>query len=225
MNVIECKAILFDLDGTLVDSRRSIDLAYKAWCGAHGLDFKKVLSEAHGRRTIDTVRLLLPHKDLRTETARLEDLECNEVEGLVALSGAGELINHLESTHWAIVTSGSRRLATHRLNHCGIKRPSVFITAEDVVQGKPDPEGYMKAADLLGVPYADCVVFEDAPAGIEAARAAGMRSIAFPTTHGLDALKGSNFCVPSLERLSISVGDSLTINIQETLWSSSTLNG
>jgi len=218
MNIVECKAILFDLDGTLVDSRISIDIAYKAWCDVHGLDFKEVLSKAHGRRTVDTVRLLLPHKDTQKETTRLEDLECNAIDGLVALSGAKQLINHLASSHWAIVTSGSRRLATHRLNHCGIKHPSVFITAEDVVKGKPDPEGYMKAADLLGVAYADCVVFEDAPAGIEAARAAGMRSIAFPTTHLVEELNGSDICVENLEKLSIQVGDTLKIAVKESLW-------
>ena len=218
MTVVECKAVLFDLDGTLVDSRQSIDIAYKAWCDHHGLDFREVLSKAHGRRTVDTVRLLLPHKDLQEEVARLEDLECSEVDGLVALSGAKQLINSLSSSHWAIVTSGSRRLATHRLSHCGIKRPAVFITAEDVEKGKPDPEGYKKAADLLGVSYADCVVFEDAPAGIKAARAAGMRSIAFPTTHVVEELNGSDICVENLEKLSIQVGDTLKITVQEALW-------
>jgi sugar-phosphatase len=219
MTVVECKAILFDLDGTLIDSRLSIDIAYKAWCGYHGLDFREVLSKAHGRRTVDTVRLLLPHKNLLEEVARLEDLECSAIDGLVALSGAKQLINELSSSHWAIVTSGSRRLAIHRLHHCGIKQPSVFIVAEDVEKGKPDPEGYKKAADLLGVSYADCVVFEDAPAGIKAARGAGMRSIAFPTTHVLEELNGADICVENLEKLSIQVGDTLKITVQEALWS------
>jgi sugar-phosphatase len=104
------------------------------------------------------------------------------------------------------------------LNHCGVKRPSVFITAEDVEKGKPDPEGYKKAADLLGVAYADCVVFEDAPAGIKAARAAGMRSIAFPTTHSLEELNGSDICVENLEMVSILVGATLKISVREALW-------
>ena len=220
---VACKAVLFDLDGTLIDSRQSIDIAYKAWCDFHGMDFKEVLNRIHGRRTVDSVKMLLPDKDLQTEINRLEELECASVDGLVELSGAKKLINDLGSNHWAIVTSGSRRLATHRLTHCGMKIPTVFITAEDVVNGKPDPEGYKKAADLLGVSYADCVVFEDAPAGINAARAAGMRSVSFPTTHEVESLKGSTHCVANLEKVHIKIAAGLHILIQDSLWSATSI--
>ena len=215
MTIIDCKAVLFDLDGTLVDSRESIDIAYKAWCVEHGLDFEDVLEKAHGRRTIDSVRILVPHRDPLQEAKKLEELECAAVKGLVAISGAKELLNHLSFTHWAIVTSGSRRLASHRLSYCGIQAPPVFITADDVTKGKPDPEGYMKAADMLGVDYADCVVFEDAPAGIKAARAANMRSIAMPTTHSLDALGEADYRVPDLHKMKIQVNGSLRIIISD----------
>ena len=215
MTLVECKAVLFDLDGTLVDSRECIDIAYQAWCDEHGLDLREVLEKAHGRRTIDSVKLLVPHCDPLVEAQKLEDLECVAIKGLVAISGADALLNNLLSTHWAIVTSGSRRLASHRLSYCGIQAPPVFITADDVTRGKPDPEGYKKAADMLGVAYEDCVVFEDAPAGIEAARAAHMRSIAMPTTHALDALADADYRVLDLHKMRIEVNGTLRILISD----------
>ncbi len=210
---LTCGAILFDLDGTLIDSAASIEFALRVWCAEHNLDVKDFMHKAQGRRTIDSIRLLTPQLDALREAQKLEDLECSAVDGLVAFNGAHEIINTLPTDCWAVVTSGGHRLASRRLSYAGIKIPEVFITAEDVQEGKPHPEGYMKAADALGINYANCLVIEDAPAGIQAARAAGMKVIAVATTHSARELTDANYCIDALSRIKIAVGSSLQITI------------
>jgi sugar-phosphatase len=153
-----CKSVLFDLDGTLIASIGCVESAWRVWFVEHNLDVTNSMPKVHGRRAIDSVRLFVPELDAATEVKKIEDLECACVDGLSMLSGAHEIIDALPCDNWAIVTSGSRRLASHRLSHVGIKVPKVLITAEDVREGKPHPEGYMKAADALGIGYSDCLV-------------------------------------------------------------------
>jgi mannitol-1-/sugar-/sorbitol-6-phosphatase len=213
MMSLMCNAILFDLDGTLIDSTNCVERAWRIWCAEHKLDFNEIVQKAHGRRAADSIRLFMPYLDPSVEAQKLEDLECSCVDGLSALSGAHEIINKLPSGCWAIVTSGTRRLANHRLSHVGIQAPQVLVTGDDVLEGKPSPEGYRKAADCLGIEYGNCLVVEDAPAGIQAARNAGMMVLAVATTHSAGELENADYCVDDLRKIKIGIGPPLEITV------------
>jgi mannitol-1-/sugar-/sorbitol-6-phosphatase len=198
-----CDAILCDLDGVLVDSTANVERHWKQWARLHGLDSQEVLALAHGRRTIDTMRAIAPTLATELEAQRLEQASAEDTDGIIAIAGARELVTCLAPSQWAVVTSGSRTLATTRLRAVGLPVPSVFITAEDVTEGKPHPEGYLKAADHLGVSPQRCIVIEDAPAGIQAARAAHMITIAVASSHLPIDLQAAQICIPSLVSLCI----------------------
>jgi len=198
MDLFVRQAILFDLDGVLVDSTTCAGRIWKGWAQEQGLDPERMVQLAHGRPTIETVRMVAPQLDAKFETAKIEEREINDVEGLKALPGARELLTSLPPERYAIVTSGSRRLATARLRAAGLPVPEKMITADDITHGKPNPEPYLKGALLLGYKPEDCLVFEDAPAGIRAGKAAGMTVIAFPTTFPLEALSEADCVAESL---------------------------
>lgn len=172
-------AVLFDMDGTLVDSRLVVERVWREWAAAYGRDSRPILAASHGRRTIDTVReFAIPGVDVEAEAIKLEGQEVADVEGIIAIAGAAELLARLPANRWAVVTSASRALATRRLTAAGLPIPAIMVTAEDVAHGKPAPEGYQAAARLLGTTAENCLVFEDAPAGIEAGKRAGADVIA-----------------------------------------------
>ena len=193
-------AILFDLDGVLVDSTACIVRMWRKWAERHGLDPERVLEVGHGRRTIETVRLVAPHLVVADEVAGLEGVESHTTEGIYEVPGARELLERLPDDAWGIVTSGIRSVATLRIRHTGLPMPRVLVCADEIARGKPDPEGYLTAAARLGRAPADCVVIEDTPAGLEAARAAGMRSIGIAGTYPASALT-ADLVVPSLAAL------------------------
>src|SRR5271168_1363994 len=195
MTSFQCKAVLFDLDGTLINSIGCVESAWRVWFAEHNLDVRNSMPKIHGMRASDSIRLFGPQFDVASEVKKIEDLECSCVDGLSAYNGAHELTDALPINSWAIVTSGSRRLARHRISHVGIKAPEVLVTADDVKKGKPHPEGFMKAADTLGIEYANCLVIEDAPAGVKAARSAGMKVLAVATTHSASELQEADYCV------------------------------
>ena len=171
--------VLFDMDGTLVDSRAVVERIWAAWARPNELDLGKILAASHGRRTIDTVReFAAPGMDVESEAEKLEAMESEDHEGVVAVPGALDFINQLSDDQWAIVTSAGRLLAEKRLRAAGFPIPRLMVTAEDVSRGKPDPQGYEIAAKLLGKATSQCVVFEDAPAGIEAGIRAGCEVVA-----------------------------------------------
>jgi mannitol-1-/sugar-/sorbitol-6-phosphatase len=198
VEVIRCGAILFDLDGVLMDSRVAVERAWERWATRHGIDPAAVLAEAHGRRTIDTIRAIAPLLDVEMEARLLEDAEAIDFDGVATLPGAAELLGALPAGSWTIVTSGTRALATGRLAHGGLPIPEQLITADDVERGKPDPQPYLAGAAALGVDPADCLVIEDAPAGIEAGKAARMTVLAVATTFESRALAAADYIAGSL---------------------------
>ena len=198
MDRFECQAVLFDLDGVLVDSARPVERVWRAWAERHGLDAAQVVKVAHGRRTIETVQLFTPHLDAEAEVKELERAEIEDTTGLLEADGAGALLAILPAGSWAVVTSGTRVLATARLRNTGLQIPRVLVGAEDVEKGKPDPECYLKVAELLGVSAERCVVVEDTPAGIQAARSAGMVAVAVAKTHRASELSKADAVVRAL---------------------------
>lgn len=182
-------AILFDIDGTLVDSTAAVNRAWRAWAAEHEIDADEVLAVCHGRRSADTIADFLPADQVAAEAQKLEEREAGDVDGVIALPGAADLLASLPVSLWAAVTSGSQALMRARLGAAGLPVPENLIAAEDVAEGKPDPQGYRKAAEALGVDPADCLVIEDAPAGLGAGRAAGGRVLAVATSHPREELE------------------------------------
>jgi sugar-phosphatase len=203
--VLHCHALLFDLDGVLVDSLPSVERSWRAWAARHGIDAEALLPTVHGRRAIDTIRATAPELDAEAELAALVASEATDTADVTALPGAAELISALPPRQWAVVTSGAPPVALARLRSAGLPVPPVLITATDVGRGKPDPEGYLTAAVRLGIAPGECVVVEDAPAGVAAARAGRMRVVALTTTMPADALRGADVIVPSLAALVVEV--------------------
>jgi mannitol-1-/sugar-/sorbitol-6-phosphatase len=182
MTSIRCRAVLFDLDGVLVDSTPAVARVWAGWAHEHGFDPGEVVKKAHGRPSIATICELLPNADHAAENREVERREIADVEGVVPLPGAMELLQALPLDRWAIVTSCTRALAAVRIGAARLPKPKQMVTSTDVQHGKPDPEPYLKGAQILGVPAADCLVVEDAPAGIRAGKAAGARVLALRTT-------------------------------------------
>jgi mannitol-1-/sugar-/sorbitol-6-phosphatase len=197
------QAILFDIDGTLVDSTDVVTRTWRFWAGKYGVDLDEVLRVCHGRRTEDTVALFVPDDRRAAAAAELEELEMNDMEGIVALPGTQALLPRLPMTRWAAVTSGSQALMRRRLNAAGLPTPSVLISGDDVTTGKPDPEGYLKASAELGYDIAQCLVVEDAPAGIEAGRASGAHTVAVATSHDASDLEDADSVIPDLTTLAL----------------------
>jgi mannitol-1-/sugar-/sorbitol-6-phosphatase len=179
---IQCRGVLFDLDGVLVDSTPAVARVWTIWAKKHGFDPDEVVRQAHGRPSITTIRELLPNADHEAENREVERGEIEDVADVIPLPGALELLRALPQDRWAIATSCTRRLAEVRIRAAGLPVPKHMITSTDVQRGKPDPEPYIKAAKILGLSPADCIVMEDAPAGIRAGKAAGARVLALRTT-------------------------------------------
>ncbi len=182
MIAIRCSALLFDLDGVLIDSTPAVARVWQRWAVERGLDPDTVVRMAHGRPSRATIRELLPNADIEREDREVERREMEDLDGVILLPGARELLDNLPSNRWTIATSCTRPLAEVRLRAAGLPIPKAMITSSDVKIGKPDPEPYLKAAANLGLSASDCIVVEDAPAGIRAGKAAGARVIAVLTT-------------------------------------------
>lgn len=191
MTTIHCQAVLFDMDGVLVDSTHAVARVWTKWALAHGFEPEEVVRAAHGRPSIVTVRDYLPDGDGFAENLEVERQEIEDIDGVVAIPGAVALVNSLPPGRWTVATSATRALAEVRLRAAGIPILSTMISSNDIQRGKPDPEPYLKAAARLGFPASDCVVVEDAPAGIRAGKAAGARVIGLPTTSPIPDLKSA----------------------------------
>lgn len=205
MKSLTARALLFDLDGVLVDSIASVEFAWRDWAANHNMDADAILRVVHGRRAADTVAAVAPHLNLQDEVASLSQRESTESRGLHRIEGAAALVRRLDTNQWAVVTSGTRAVATFRLRIGGVPMPNTLVAAEDVTKGKPDPEGYLRAAQLLGRKPSECIVVEDAPAGLVAARAAGMQSIGVGTTFDVSQLADATMVVQRLADIDVQV--------------------
>lgn len=205
---MQCKGFLFDLDGTLVDSLPVVERSWCHWADRHGIDHQDVLNFIHGKQAITSLRHFLPGRsedEIQSEFTYLEQIEAADTDGIVALPGAIELLQHLNEAHipWAIVTSGSVPVAHARHKAAGLPLPEVFVTAERVKRGKPEPDAFLLGAELLGLHPADCVVVEDAAAGVLAGLNAASHVIAVNVPAGSPRLEEVDFVISSLEALEV----------------------
>lgn len=182
MTQIACSALLFDLDGVLIDSTPAVARVWQRWAVEHGFDPQEVTHDAHGRPSIATIRQYLPGSNYELENREVERREIEDLAGVVVWPGALELLDSLPPDRWTIVTSCTRPLAEARLQAAGLPVPHLMVTANDIAHGKPHPEPYLKGASHLGFPAAECIVLEDVPAGILAGKSSGARVIALKTT-------------------------------------------
>lgn len=200
---IACSAILFDLDGVLVDSTRAVDREWREWAARKGVDGDRVMAIAHGVRTIEVIRRVAPHLDAETEAAAIEKHEAHDQRGVTVMPGAADLLKSIPARRWGVVTSGSRLLAENRLRYCGLPVPEVLVTSDDVSNGKPHPEPYLKGAEGLGFRPDECMAIEDAPAGVEAARAAGMKVIGMASTYARSKLAEADAVVEAFAGIQV----------------------
>jgi sugar-phosphatase len=213
MSSLLVQGVLFDLDGVLIDSTAGVTRVWRDWGIRQGLDPAATARAAHGRRAIDTVMLLAPQLDAEAELRDLEQREIAESHDVIVIPGAARLLDSLPPHRWAIVTSGTRALATHRLRTAGLPVPERMITGTDIEQGKPHPEPFRRGAALLGLAPASCVAVEDAPNGIASALAAGMPVLALPTTYSAGELTQATALLGCLAELQATiVGDFIRLN-------------
>ena len=209
-----CSAILFDLDGVLIDSTRSVDRQWRAWAREQKIDEEKVMAIAHGVRTIEVIRAVASHLDAEVEVRRLESREAEDQSDVVVMPGAADLLGAIPDGRWGVVTSGTRLLATARLRLGGLPVPTILVTADDVANGKPHPEPYLKGAERMGVKPADCLVVEDAPAGIQAARAGGMKVIGITSTYAAAKLSEADFVVQKLPQIQVTLNGTGVLQVR-----------
>ncbi|MER5856701.1 MULTISPECIES: HAD-IA family hydrolase [unclassified Streptomyces] len=201
--VLTARALLLDMDGTLVDSDAVVERIWRRWAERHGLDGDAVMKVVHGRQGHASMAVLLPERPVAqnlADNARMLAEETADMDGVVEVPGAGVFLAALRGLPHALVTSADVALSTARMDAAGLPLPDVRITAESVGASKPDPEGFLKGAAELGVDPADCVVFEDSGAGIAAGRAAGMRVVGVGPRAGVH---GPDVVVPDLTRVSV----------------------
>ncbi|MFK0021629.1 HAD-IA family hydrolase [Streptomyces sp. NPDC090798] len=178
--VLTARALLLDMDGTLVNSDVVVERCWRRWAERHGLDGDEVMKVVHGRQGYASMAVLLPNRPMEqnyADNARMLAEETADMDGVVAIAGAAEFLASLGGVPHALVTSADVALSTARMAAAGLGLPDVRVTAESVGASKPDPEGFLKGAAELGVAPEECVVFEDSGAGIAAGRGAGMRVV------------------------------------------------
>jgi len=211
--VVKARALLFDLDGVLVNSIPVITRIWEQWAREHGFPPEETAREAHGRPSLESIRELLPDGDHEVLNRDLEQREIDDTDGVVPLPGIVRLLESLPQERWTIVTSCTLPLAEARIRAAGLHVPPLMITSSDIDNGKPHPEPYLKGAQVLGFSAADCVAFEDAPAGVRSAKAAGARVVALRSTTTDEALleAGADWMVDDFTRVSATLDPSLGI--------------
>jgi sugar-phosphatase len=197
-------AILFDMDGVLLDSRRVVERTWRRWGDRHHLPVEPILRVAHGRRTSDTLQAMVPQLATAAEVAWLDATELADLD-IDPIPGARELVGSLPSQRWTVVTSAGRELARLRLRAVGLELPDHAVTSEDIARGKPAPDGYLLGADRLGAAPSDCLVIEDTPPGLQAGKAAGARLLGVTTTHSSEQLGDAEYLVPDLRPVQVTL--------------------
>jgi sugar-phosphatase len=205
--IVETQGILFDNDGVLISSIGSVVRSWRKWAAMYDVPNADGYEVPHGVRAMDVIKALRPDIDAAAGLKVIEDIELEDVADLEVLPGVRALLASLPADRWAIVTSGTRRLIEGRLKVAQLPLPERLITADDVVNGKPDPEPYRKGAALLGFASADCIVVEDAPSGVGAGIAAGSRVLAVLGTHSAEELSAATWVVRSLADVTVTEVD------------------
>jgi len=205
--ILRVRGILFDMDGVLVSSLGSVERSWTIWAEARGIDPELAIRTAHGRRAIESVRLLRPDLNDEQELKWLEDMEVEDNEGLEILKGVQPILEAIPEKHWTVVTSATERLARARMADGGIPVPARIVTADMVTRGKPDPEPYRRGAELLGLRPEECLVIEDSASGAKAGHAAGCKVLATLFSHSLESLSAADWIVHSLEDVQVCVAD------------------
>lgn len=215
--ILRARALLFDMDGTLVDSAANVQRAYRWWANRHDIPADPILAVQSGRphREVFAEFAERYHKslDIEEESVLFADFELRDEDGLHAISGAHEAVKIAERGLWAVVTSAKRELAHMRLRMSGLPMPRALITSESIQHGKPDPECFLLAASVLGVPARECIVFEDALAGVEAAHRAGMHLV------GIDpgrSLSGADLLIHDFDELHLAIDPDGWFTIRRT---------
>ncbi len=203
---VTTKGLLFDMDGVLISSIGSVVRCWRRWAAIYGVPGAESYEVPHGMRAIEIVRSLRPDIDPQEGLRVIEDMELEDIADLTVLPGVKSLLESLPPERWAIVTSATQRLLLGRLVAAGLPIPERIISADMVERGKPDPEPYIRGAELLGLEASDCIVVEDAPSGVGAGIAAGCRVLGVLGTHSLEELREAAWAVSSLEGVRVSTG-------------------
>ena len=207
MTKIECNAIIFDMDGTLIDTTDCIESVWHRWGAKYNVEIKEIL---HGRTAMETLRIFAPHLATDDGVNELGDMALDEIHNVRPIPGIKEFIAKLPENSWTIATSATEEVARACLKHVGVLLPSKMITAEKVSNGKPHPEPFLKAAELLNITCDKCVVFEDSLAGIEAGRKSGAVVVGLATTHPEHELKSADYIIKNFNDVSVEVGENKT---------------
>lgn len=208
MTLIQCSAILFDMDGVLVDSTPAVARVWTIWARKYGLDPEETIRKAHGRPSLASIRELLPHAseaEHEAEDREVERLEIEDISDVVALPGALHLLRTIPQYQWTVVTSATRPLAEVRLRAAGLPIPEHLVTASDLRRGKPFPDPYLKGAAVLQTPPSECIVAEDAASGVRSGKAAGARVLGLYTTSPASELShaGADWIAQDLSAISL----------------------
>ena len=201
MPQLECEAVIFDMDGVLVDSEALNEKHWKTWAEKEGVSLEYIMSIHHGVPAAQTIATVAPHLNAKAEARWFEENLSTDLEGLLMFDGVQDVLTRLPDSLWAIATSAPQIIAFNRLRYLSLPIPAVIVTADDVQKGKPAPDPYLKAAQGLGKDPRNCLVIEDAPAGITAAKAAGAFVLAVPTTNKESVLQDADTIVPGFSSI------------------------
>ena len=212
MTLIRCEAVLFDMDGVLVDSTPAVTRVWTGWALEHGLVPEEVVRRAHGRPSLASIIELLPHGDHEAENREVERREIEDIADVIALPGALALLQAIPPQRWAVVTSATRALTEVRLRAAGLPVPQHLVTASDLKRGKPFPDPYLKGAESLGKAASECIVAEDAATGVRAGKEACARVLALRTTSTDAELlsAGADWLAEDLSALSLEATGAVT---------------